>query len=188
MDLQPGMQIAAIPVDKVFIGSCTNARLEDFQAAARNLRGERVSPSLKMALAVPGSGAVKHAAEKEGLHVVFENAGFQWREAGCSLCVGLNEDALLPFERCASTSNRNFESRQGTSGRTHLDSPVVAAATAIKGTLNEPPLDEVTNLAEYIDLGYSSGSDESRDQSESEDSDNGDCRLTRSTQTGDIGG
>ncbi|KAI4262188.1 MAG: hypothetical protein L6R42_002629 [Xanthoria sp. 1 TBL-2021] len=170
MDLQPGVQITTIPVDKVFIGSCTNARLEDFRAAARILKGKRISPGLKVALVVPGSGAVKRAAEKEGLDVVFKNSGFQWREAGCSLCVGLNEDALLPFERCASTSNRNFESRQGTLGRTHLVSPVVAAATAIKGTLSGPSLDEVPNLAGYDDLGYSSGSEESQDRSESENS------------------
>lgn len=138
MGLAPGTKIADIKVDKVFIGSCTNARLEDFRAAARILEGRRVSRNLKLALAVPGSGAVKRAAEKEGIDVIFKDAGFDWREAGCSLCVGLNEDALLPFERCASTSNRNFESRQGTSGRTHLVSPVVAAATAINGTFTAP--------------------------------------------------
>ncbi|KAI4239376.1 MAG: hypothetical protein LQ349_000439 [Xanthoria aureola] len=172
MDLQPGLRIAAIRVDKVFIGSCTNARLEDFRAAAHILRGKKISGSLKLALAVPGSGAVKRAAEKEGLHRIFEKAGFQWREAGCSLCVGLNEDALLPFERCASTSNRNFESRQGTSGRTHLVSPAVAAATAIKGTLSEPSLDEVPSVAECNNLGSSSESDKSEDESMAEDSEN----------------
>ncbi|KAL8836823.1 MAG: hypothetical protein Q9176_006056 [Flavoplaca citrina] len=172
MDLQPGTPIAAIHVDKVFIGSCTNARLEDFRAAAHVLKGNKISSSLKVALAVPGSGAVKRAAEKEGLNAIFEQAGFQWREAGCSLCVGLNEDALLPFERCASTSNRNFESRQGTSGRTHLVSPVVAAGTAIKGTLSEPPLDKIPSLADTYGVEYSSGSDESDSESEAEDSEN----------------
>ncbi|KAI4254516.1 MAG: hypothetical protein LQ352_003050 [Teloschistes flavicans] len=172
MGLQSGTRIADIRVDKVFIGSCTNARLEDFRAAARILRGKKVSSSLKVAMAVPGSGAVKRAAEKEGLNTIFEKAGFQWREAGCSLCVGLNEDALLPFERCASTSNRNFESRQGTSGRTHLVSPVVAAATAIKGTLSELSQNEEPDLAEYKDLEYSSDSDESQDESPAEDSEN----------------
>ncbi|KAL8980477.1 MAG: hypothetical protein Q9205_004446 [Flavoplaca limonia] len=172
MDLQPGTPIAAIHVDKVFIGSCTNARLEDFRAAAHVLKGNKISSSVKVALAVPGSGAVKRAAEKEGLNAIFEQAGFQWREAGCSLCVGLNEDALLPFERCASTSNRNFESRQGTSGRTHLVSPVVAAGTAIKGTLSEPPLDKIPSLADTYGVEYSSGSDESDSESEAEDSEN----------------
>lgn len=172
MNLQPGVPIANVQIDKVFIGSCTNARLEDFRTAAQILKGREISPSLKLALAVPGSGAIKRAAEKEGLDVIFKKAGFQWREAGCSLCVGLNEDALLPFERCASTSNRNFESRQGTSGRTHLVSPAVAAATAIKGTLSAPSLDAVSRLDEYADLEYSGESEGTEDQSESESSDN----------------
>ena len=169
--LQPGMRIADIRIDKVFIGSCTNARLEDFRAAARVLRGQRISPDLMLALAVPGSGAVKRAAEKEGLDVIFKKAGFQWREAGCSLCVGLNEDALLPYERCASTSNRNFESRQGTFGRTHLVSPAVAAATAIEGTLSEPPQDVLPMSNEHIELQDSSESDEEQDHSDPENSD-----------------
>ncbi|KAL1597062.1 hypothetical protein SLS60_008644 [Paraconiothyrium brasiliense] len=138
MGLVPGTRIEDIHVDKVFIGSCTNARIEDFRAAAQVLKGQTIAPNVKLALAVPGSGLVKRAAEDEGIDVIFGRAGFQWREAGCSLCVGLNEDSLAPAERCASTSNRNFESRQGTAGRTHLVSPVVAAATAIKGTLAAP--------------------------------------------------
>ncbi|KAF2448841.1 hypothetical protein P171DRAFT_220222 [Karstenula rhodostoma CBS 690.94] len=138
MGLTPGIKVADISVDKVFIGSCTNARMEDFRAAAQILRGQTIAPNVKLALAVPGSGLVKRAAENEGIDIIFKRAGFQWREAGCSMCVGLNEDSLAPTERCASTSNRNFESRQGTAGRTHLVSPVVAAATAIKGTLSAP--------------------------------------------------
>jgi 3-isopropylmalate dehydratase len=138
MGLTPGTRITELRVDKVFIGSCTNARLEDFRTAAQILKGRKIAPTLKLALAVPGSGSVKHAAEQEGIDVIFRRAGFEWREAGCSLCVGLNDDALLAEERCASTSNRNFENRQGTAGRTHLVSPVVAAATAIMGTLAAP--------------------------------------------------
>ena len=137
MDLQPGTPIQSIKIDKVFIGSCTNGRLEDLRAAARILQGSKVSPNVKLALAVPGSGLVKQAAEREGLDVIFKKAGFEWREAGCSLCVGLNEDMLLPTERCASTSNRNFEDRQGAGGRTHLMSPVMAAAAAINGRLSD---------------------------------------------------
>ncbi|TVY84979.1 3-isopropylmalate dehydratase [Lachnellula suecica] len=133
MALRPGTRMRDIAVDKVFIGSCTNARVEDFRVAAAVLAGKKISSTIKLALAVPGSGTVKLAAEAEGLDVIFKKAGFEWREAGCSLCVGLNEDALLPYERCASTSNRNFESRQGTAGRTHLVSPGVAAATSLTG-------------------------------------------------------
>lgn len=172
MGLQPGTLVADIQVDKVFIGSCTNARLEDFRTAARTLRGKHIASTLKLALAVPGSTAVKQAAEKEGLDVIFKKAGFQWREAGCSLCVGLNEDALLPFERCASTSNRNFESRQGTAGRTHLVSPGVAAATAIKGTLANVPLESLATAEEDTELAYSSGSEEETQNGiETQDSD-----------------
>lgn len=135
MALEPGTKMTEITIDKVFIGFCTNARLEDLRSAASILRGRRISPSLKRALAVPGSGMVKRQAESEGLDQVFKAAGFEWREPGCSLCIGLNEDQLDPYERSASTSNRNFENRQGTAGRTHLMSPAMAAAAAIKGKL-----------------------------------------------------
>ncbi|KAH7340063.1 aconitase family-domain-containing protein [Pyrenochaeta sp. MPI-SDFR-AT-0127] len=182
MGLAPGTKIADIKVDKVFIGSCTNARLEDFRAAAGILKGRKVSPKLRLALAVPGSGAVKRAAEKEGIDVIFKEAGFEWREAGCSLCVGLNDDALSPFERCASTSNRNFESRQGTAGRTHLVSPVVAAATAINGTFAAPSegmkalLERSTIELQFDDISTSDNSDASDAWSDSEDADNTDVK------------
>src|SRR5712692_2728393 len=132
MGLQPGTPIEEIPVDRVFIGSCTNSRLEDLRAAARVARGYRVNPKVR-AMVVPGSQAVKHAAEQEGLHRIFQEAGFEWRESGCSMCLGMNPDILQPGERCASTSNRNFEGRQGRGGRTHLVSPMMAAAAAIAG-------------------------------------------------------
>jgi 3-isopropylmalate/(R)-2-methylmalate dehydratase large subunit len=132
MGLAPGTQVEEIPVDRVFIGSCTNARLEDLRAAARVARGHRVGPRVR-ALVVPGSQAVKRAAEAEGLDRVFTAAGFEWREAGCSMCLGMNPDTLAPGERCASTSNRNFEGRQGRGGRTHLVSPAMAAAAAVAG-------------------------------------------------------
>ena len=135
MGLQPGTKITDIAVDKVFIGSCTNSRLEDLRSAASILRGRKISPSLKAAYVVPGSGTVKLQAEREGLDIVFKSAGFEWREAGCSMCVGLNEDQLGAFERAASTTNRNFENRQGTAGRTHLMSPIMAAAAAVEGKL-----------------------------------------------------
>src|SRR5437868_6042520 len=127
MGLEPGTPIEEIPVDRVFIGSCTNSRLEDLRAAARVARGYRVNPKVR-AMVVPGSQTVKHAAEKEGLHRIFAEAGFEWRESGCSMCLGMNPDILQPGERCASTSNRNFEGRQGRGGRTHLVSPMMAAA------------------------------------------------------------
>lgn len=133
MGLEPGTAITAIRPDKVFIGSCTNARIEDLRAAAAVLEGRRIAPSIKLALAVPGSGLVKAQAEAEGLDRVFIEAGFQWREPGCSMCLGMNDDRLLPGERCASTSNRNFEGRQGAGGRSHLVSPAMAAAAAIAG-------------------------------------------------------
>jgi 3-isopropylmalate/(R)-2-methylmalate dehydratase large subunit len=133
MGLAPGTPIRDIVVDKVFIGSCTNARLEDLRAAARVVAGKRVAPNVKLAMVVPGSGAVKRAAEAEGLDRVFKEAGFEWREPGCSMCLAMNEDRLAPGERCASTSNRNFEGRQGAGGRTHLVSPAMAAAAAIAG-------------------------------------------------------
>ncbi|MGD9906840.1 MAG: 3-isopropylmalate dehydratase large subunit [Vicinamibacterales bacterium] len=132
MGLEPGTPIDAIDVDRVFIGSCTNARLEDLREAARVARGHRVAGSVR-ALVVPGSQQVKRAAEAEGLDAVFTSAGFEWREPGCSMCLGMNDDVLQPGERCASTSNRNFEGRQGRGGRTHLVSPAMAAAAAIRG-------------------------------------------------------
>src|ERR1700722_13894884 len=133
MALLPGTAIVDIPVDRVFIGSCTNARLEDLRAAAHVVRGKHVAHTLKAALVVPGSRAVKVKAEQEGLDRVFRDAGFEWRDAGCSMCIGMNSDVLLPGERAASTSNRNFEGRQGKGGRTHLVSPMMAAAAAIEG-------------------------------------------------------
>ncbi len=133
MDLQPNMAISDIAIDKVFIGSCTNSRLEDLRAAAAVLKGRKVAPSVKLALVVPGSGLVKAAAEAEGLDRIFMTAGFEWRNPGCSMCLGMNDDRLSPGERCASTSNRNFEGRQGAGGRTHLVSPQMAAAAAVAG-------------------------------------------------------
>jgi 3-isopropylmalate/(R)-2-methylmalate dehydratase large subunit len=132
MGLEPGKRIEEIDVDRVFIGSCTNSRIEDLRAAARVARGHRVSAKVR-AMVVPGSQMVKRAAEQEGLHQIFLDAGFEWRESGCSMCLGMNPDILQPGERCASTSNRNFEGRQGRGGRTHLVSPMMAAAAAIAG-------------------------------------------------------
>ena len=132
MDLEAGTALADVPLDRVFIGSCTNSRLEDLRAAAATVRGRTVAPSVR-AMVVPGSGLVKLAAEAEGLDEVFREAGFEWRDAGCSMCLGMNPDILLPGERCASTSNRNFEGRQGPGGRTHLVSPQMAAAAAVAG-------------------------------------------------------
>ncbi len=132
MGLKPGQKITDIPIDKVFIGSCTNGRLEDLRAAAAIVRGKKVNPAVK-AMVVPGSGVVKQQAEAEGLDKVFIEAGFEWREPGCSMCLAMNADRLAPGERCASTSNRNFEGRQGYKGRTHLVSPAMAAAAAIAG-------------------------------------------------------
>jgi 3-isopropylmalate/(R)-2-methylmalate dehydratase large subunit len=132
MGLEPGKRIEDIGIDRVFIGSCTNSRIEDLRAAARVAKGHHVSRSVR-AMVVPGSQTVKRAAEKEGLHQIFQNAGFEWRESGCSMCLGMNPDILQPGERCASTSNRNFEGRQGRGGRTHLVSPMMAAAAAIAG-------------------------------------------------------
>ena len=135
MALEPGKPITDITVDKVFIGSCTNSRLEDLREAAAVVRrlGQRVARNVRQALVVPGSGQVKAAAEAEGLHEIFLAAGFEWREPGCSMCLAMNADRLEPGERCASTSNRNFEGRQGAGGRTHLVSPAMAAAAAIHG-------------------------------------------------------
>jgi 3-isopropylmalate/(R)-2-methylmalate dehydratase large subunit len=137
MDLKPGTPLRDIAVDTVFVGSCTNGRMEDLRAAAEVLRGRKVSPRVRM-LVVPGSMAVRAQAEKEGLDAVFAAAGAQWRSAGCSMCLGMNPDTLAPGERSASTSNRNFEGRQGKGGRTHLVSPQVAAATAVTGRLTAP--------------------------------------------------
>ncbi len=133
MALEPGMPIIEIRPDKVFIGSCTNSRIEDLRAAAAVVRGRRVAAGIRQALVVPGSGLVKRQAEAEGLDRVFVAAGFEWREPGCSMCLGMNPDRLAPGERCASTSNRNFEGRQGPGGRTHLVSPAMAAAAAVHG-------------------------------------------------------
>jgi 3-isopropylmalate/(R)-2-methylmalate dehydratase large subunit len=132
MGLEPGKRIEDIGIDRVFIGSCTNSRIEDLRAAARVAKGHHVSPTVR-AMVVPGSQTVKRAAEREGLHQIFLDAGFEWRESGCSMCLGMNPDILQPGERCASTSNRNFEGRQGRGGRTHLVSPMMAAAAAIAG-------------------------------------------------------
>src|SRR6266576_2792081 len=134
MDLKPGIALADIVIDRVFIGSCTNARLEDLRAAASVIQGRHVHPKVR-AMVVPGSTSVKRAAEDEGLDALFKAAGFEWRNAGCSMCLGMNPDILAPGERCASTSNRNFEGRQGSGGRTHLMSPPMAAAAALAGHL-----------------------------------------------------
>ena len=135
MGLSPNQPISDIRIDKVFIGSCTNSRIEDLREAAAVVRrlGARIAPNVRLALVVPGSGLVKQQAEREGLDEVFKNAGFEWREPGCSMCLAMNADRLEPGERCASTSNRNFEGRQGAGGRTHLVSPAMAAAAAIEG-------------------------------------------------------
>jgi 3-isopropylmalate/(R)-2-methylmalate dehydratase large subunit len=133
MGLEPGTPIQAIRPDKVFIGSCTNGRIEDLRDAARVVKGRKVAGNIKLAMVVPGSGPVKDQAEQEGLHQIFLDAGFQWREPGCSMCLAMNADKLEPQERCASTSNRNFEGRQGRGGRTHLVSPAMAAAAAVAG-------------------------------------------------------
>jgi len=133
MGLQPDTPIKEIRIDKVFIGSCTNSRIEDLRVAADIVRGRRVASNVKLAMVVPGSGLVKRQAESEGLDRVFRAAGFEWREPGCSMCLAMNDDRLEAGERCASTSNRNFEGRQGTGGRTHLVSPAMAAAAAIAG-------------------------------------------------------
>ncbi|MGI0037161.1 MAG: aconitase family protein, partial [Nitrososphaera sp.] len=132
MALSPGTPITDIRLDRVFIGSCTNSRLEDLAEASIVVKGRKVSPDVR-AMVVPGSQQVKSDAEDMGLDKIFRDAGFEWRESGCSMCLGMNPDILSPGERCASTSNRNFEGRQGTGGRTHLVSPVMAAAAAIEG-------------------------------------------------------
>ncbi|MCY4051014.1 MAG: 3-isopropylmalate dehydratase large subunit [Gammaproteobacteria bacterium] len=138
MGLEPGTPISSIPLDLIFIGSCTNSRIEDLREAASVAKGRKVAQNIKQALVVPGSGLVKKQAEEEGLHRVFIDAGFEWRNPGCSMCLAMNSDRLRPKERCASTSNRNFEGRQGQGGRTHLVSPAMAAAAAIAGHFTDP--------------------------------------------------
>ncbi len=137
MGLTPGTPLTQITIDKVFIGSCTNGRIEDFRAAAKIAKGRKISNNIKLAMIVPGSGLVKEQAEKEGLDKIFIEAGFEWREPGCSMCLAMNADQLESQERCASTSNRNFEGRQGRGGRTHLVSPIMAVAAAINGKLSD---------------------------------------------------
>ncbi|MEU1544634.1 3-isopropylmalate dehydratase large subunit [Nocardia sp. NPDC005745] len=137
MDLEPGTPLRQVPIDTVFVGSCTNGRIEDLRAVAGILKGRHVADGVRM-LVVPGSMRVRAQAEKEGLGEIFTAAGAEWRQAGCSMCLGMNPDQLEPGQRCASTSNRNFEGRQGKGGRTHLVSPLVAAATAVRGTLSSP--------------------------------------------------
>ena len=137
MGLTAGTPLDEIAIDKVFIGSCTNGRIEDFRAVAAVVKGRKVAANVKLAMIVPGSGLVKEQAEAEGLDKIFTDAGFEWREAGCSMCLAMNNDRLSPNERCASTSNRNFEGRQGRGGRTHLMSPAMAAAAAVVGTLTD---------------------------------------------------
>jgi 3-isopropylmalate/(R)-2-methylmalate dehydratase large subunit len=132
MGLEGGEKLTDIALDRVFIGSCTNSRIEDLRAVAALVKGRSVNPKV-YAMVVPGSGLVKEQAEAEGLHEIFKAAGFDWREPGCSMCLAMNPDKLKPGERCASTSNRNFEGRQGYKGRTHLVSPIMAAAAAIEG-------------------------------------------------------
>ena len=136
MALTPGQKLTDVPIDVVFIGSCTNGRIEDIRAAARVVEGRKVAQGVR-AMVVPGSGLVKQQAEQEGLDVILRDAGFEWREAGCSMCLGMNPDKLKPGQRCASTSNRNFEGRQGPGGRTHLLSPAMAAAAAVTGRLTD---------------------------------------------------
>ena len=136
MGLKPNVKIVDIKIDKVFIGSCTNGRIEDLRNAAKIIKGKKVASNVS-AMVVPGSGLVKTQAEKEGLDKIFTEAGFEWREPGCSMCLAMNADKLNPKERCASTSNRNFEGRQGRGGRTHLVSPGMAAAAAIDGHLSD---------------------------------------------------
>jgi 3-isopropylmalate/(R)-2-methylmalate dehydratase large subunit len=136
MGLTPGTKLTEIPVDTVFIGSCTNGRIEDLREVAKVAEGRKVAAGV-YAMIVPGSGLVKHQAEQEGLDIIFKQAGFDWREPGCSMCLAMNADQLKPGERCASTSNRNFEGRQGRGGRTHLVSPAMAAAAAVTGTLTD---------------------------------------------------
>ena len=138
MGIEKATKLSDLVFDKVFIGSCTNSRIEDLRQAAEIIKGRLVADNILEAIVVPGSGQVKEQAENEGLDKVFKEAGFIWRDPGCSMCLGMNPDQLKPYERCASTSNRNFEGRQGYLGRTHLMSPLMAAYTAINGTVGEP--------------------------------------------------
>ena len=138
MGIQNESKLSELTFDKVFIGSCTNSRIEDLRQAAKVVKGKTIADNIIEAIVVPGSGMVKEQAEMEGLDEVFKEAGFIWRDPGCSMCLGMNPDQLKPYERCASTSNRNFEGRQGYLGRTHLMSPLMAAYTAINGTVGEP--------------------------------------------------
>ena len=137
MGLKSGTKITDIELDQIFIGSCTNSRIEDLRAASEILKNNKISKRIKRAIVVPGSGLVKEQAESEGLDEIFIDAGFEWRDAGCSMCLGMNPDQLKPKERCASTSNRNFEGRQGRGGRTHLVSPGMAIAAAVTGRLTD---------------------------------------------------
>jgi 3-isopropylmalate/(R)-2-methylmalate dehydratase large subunit len=137
MGLPEGLPMTDVAINKVFVGSCTNGRIEDLREAAKVVRGYRIHESIAQALVVPGSYKVKKQAEAEGLDQVFQAAGFEWREAGCSMCLAMNEDRLNPGDRCAATSNRNFEGRQGKGGRTHLVSPAMAAAAAVKGRFTD---------------------------------------------------
>jgi 3-isopropylmalate/(R)-2-methylmalate dehydratase large subunit len=134
MGLTPGQRLETIPIDRAFIGSCTNARLEDLRAAASIVKGRKVAPGVR-AMVVPGSSQVRRDAEAEGLDRIFAAAGFEWRQSGCSMCLAMNDDVLAPGERCASSTNRNFEGRQGAGGRTHLMSPAMVAAAALSGRL-----------------------------------------------------
>ena len=137
MGLKPGQAVNQINVDKIFIGSCTNSRIEDLRVAAQVVQGKTLASNIKLAMIVPGSGLVKRQAEQEGLDKIFKAAGFEWRDPGCSMCLGMNADQLESGERCASTSNRNFEGRQGQGGRTHLVSPAMAAAAGIAGHFDD---------------------------------------------------
>ena len=137
MGLKPNTNVKDIKIDKVFIGSSTNGRIEDIREAAKILKDKKIAKHVN-AMVVPGSGLVKQQAEQEGLDKIFINSGFEWREPGCSMCLGMNPDQLKPYERCASTSNRNFEGRQGNLGRTHLMSPLMAALTAVNGRVVDP--------------------------------------------------
>ena len=137
MGLRPGQPLAEAAIDVVFVGSCTNSRIEDIRIVAKLVEGRRVAENVR-AMVVPGSGLIKKQAEAEGLDQILIAAGFEWREAGCSMCLGMNPDKLAPGQRCASTSNRNFEGRQGPGGRTHLVSPAMAAASALCGRLADP--------------------------------------------------
>ena len=138
MGIDSEKKLSDLNFDKVFIGSCTNSRIEDLREAAQIVKGQKIAENILEAIVVPGSGLVKEQAESEGLDKVFIEAGFIWRDPGCSMCLGMNPDQLKPYERCASTSNRNFEGRQGYLGRTHLMSPLMAAFTAINGTVGDP--------------------------------------------------